>query len=89
MDFENFCKKNVTKQDSVKEVDNHNFDELINKYKGKSKEELLSELMKVASTEKSKGNLSRTQLENIFSTLSPYLSESEKQNLKNLIKMIG
>lgn len=89
MDFENFCKKNVTKQDSVKEVDSHNFDELINKYKGKSKEELLSELMKVASTEKSKGNLSRIQLENIFSTLSPYLSESEKQNLKNLIKMIG
>lgn len=90
MDFENFCKENFSKEEieNVK-ANSHEFDDLINKYKGKSKEELFNELIKVANNEKSKGKLSRTQLDNIFHTLSPYLSESEKQNLKKLINIIG
>ena len=49
----------------------------------------MQELMSIAKTEKAKGNLNKTKLNEIYETLSSVLSEKEKENLKNLINMIS
>lgn len=91
MDFENFCKNNRN-LDKAKQMENKvdiNYDELVNKYKNKSNSELYEELIKVASREKAKGNLSKEKLDNIYNTVSPMMNETEKENLKKLIEIIG
>lgn len=91
MDFENFCNNEELKikAEELKKNSNVNYDELINKYKNKSKSELYSELLKVASEQKAKGNLSKQQLHNIYQSLSPMLNKTEQENLKNLIEKLG
>lgn len=91
MDFENFCNNEELKikAEELKKNSNINYDELINKYKNKSKNELYSELLKVAKQQKEKGNLSKEQLHNIYVGLCPMLNKAEQQNLKELIERIG
>lgn len=91
MDFENFCKnsENIEKAKEIEGKVNVNYEELVNKYKNKSNAELYDELIKVASREKAKGNLNKQQLDNIYSTLAPMMNETERNNLKKLIEIIG
>lgn len=91
MDFENFC-KNHKQENYINCASQQEYEEcekLVNKYKNKSNTELMQELMSIAKTEKAKGNLNKTKLNEIYETLSSVLSEKEKENLKNLIKMIS
>lgn len=91
MNFEDFC-KNEDNIKTVKDMENKmgtNYDDLINKYKNKSNDELYAELINVASEQKAKGNLNKQQLNNIYNTLSPMMTEKEKENLKKLIDIIG
>jgi len=90
VDFENFCKNNeskINKEDATKL--GAGYEELINKYKGYSKEELYAEFLRVASTQKAQGKLNKQELNNIYSTLSAYMNESEREKIKNLINKIG
>lgn len=91
MDFENFCNNEElkTRKEQLKKNSNIDYDELINKYKNKSKRELYDELFKVAKQEKAKGNLNKEQLHNIYNTLSPMMNKTEQENLKKLIELIG
>ncbi|MGN1222966.1 MAG: DUF1722 domain-containing protein [Christensenellales bacterium] len=91
MDFENFC-KNHKQENCINCASQQEYEEcekLVNKYKNKSNTELMQELMSIAKTEKAKGNLNKTKLNEIYETLSSVLSEKEKENLKNLINMIS
>ncbi|MBE5746070.1 MAG: hypothetical protein E7359_02150 [Clostridiales bacterium] len=92
MNFEDFCKNedNIKKAKTMEnKIHGNSYDELLNKYKNKSSEELYSELIKVAGEQKAKGNLSKSQLNNIYNTISPLMNEKEKENLKKLIEIIG
>lgn len=91
MDFEKFCNNEELKikAEELKKNSNVNYDEIVNKYKNKSKSELYDELFRIAKQEKAKGNLNREQLHNIFNTLSPMMNKTEQENLKKLIDMIG
>ncbi len=91
MDFENFCNNEELKikAEELKKNSNIDYDGLVNKYKNKSKNELYTELLSVAKEQKAKGNLSKEQLHNIYTTLSPMLNEKEQENLKNLLSIIG
>lgn len=98
MDFENFCNlnensdcaKNVTEvKQKLDDSEQKKLGDLMEKYKNKSSDELLQELMSVAKKEKQKGNLNEKRLNEIYSTLSPMLNENEKEKLKNLIDIIG
>lgn len=91
MDFEKFCNNEELKikAEELKKNSNVNYDEIVNKYKNKSKSELYDELFKIAKQEKAKGNLNKEQLHNIFNTLSPMMNKTEQENLKKLIDMIG
>lgn len=91
MDFENFCNNEELKAKAkqLKESSNIDYDEMIKKYKNKSNDELYQELFELAKKEKAKGNLNKEQLHNIYKTLSPMLNQTEKENLKKLIDLIG
>lgn len=91
MDFEKFCNNEELKikAEELKKNSNVNYDEIVNKYKNKSKSELYDELFKIAKQEKAKGNLNKEQLHNIFNTLSPMMNKTEQENLKKLIDIIG
>ena len=91
MDFENFCisSENIEKAKTMEKNLNFNYEDLVNKYKGKSSEELFNELIKVAGQEKAKGNLNKNQLNNIYNTLAPMMNETEKVNLKKLMDIIS
>ena len=91
MNFEDFCKntENIDKAKTMEKNMSENYDDLINKYKNKSSSELYEELLKVAQMEKAKGNLNKTQLNNIYNTLAPMMNETEQENLKKLIDIIG
>ena len=91
MNFEDFCKnsENIDKAKTMEQNMNVNYDDLIKKYKNKSSSELYEELIKVAKMEKSKGNLNKTQLDNIYNTLSPMMNDIERENLKKLVDLIG
>jgi len=91
MNFEDFCsnKENIEKAKTMEKNMNMNYEDLVNKYKNLSNNELYEELIKVAKIEKAKGNLSKEQLNNIYTTLSSMMNETEKENLKKLIEIIG
>lgn len=91
MNFEDFCKneENIKKAKTMENKMGDNYEDLVNKYKNKTNDELYSELIKVASEQKAKGNLSKSQLDNIYNTLSPMMNDKEKENLKKLIDIIG
>ena len=91
MNFEDFCKseENIKKAKTMENKVGTNYEDLVNKYKNKSSDELYAELIKVAGEQKAKGNLNKSQLNNIYNTLSPMMNEKEKENLKKLIEIIG
>lgn len=91
MDFEKFCKENQNSE-KLKELEKNldpSYEALVNKYKNKTTAELYDELIKVAKTEKAKGTLNKENLNNIYQSLSPMMNETEKNNLKKLIEIIG
>ena len=61
----------------------------MDKYKNYSQEELIQEFIKESKKQKQNGELNSFQIENIKNTLSPYLTDSQKQNLNNLMDMIN
>lgn len=91
MDFENFCNNEELKlkANEIKNNSSVDYEKLINKYKNKSESELYDELMKVASTQKAKGNLNKNQLDEIYNSLCPMLNKTEQDKLKKLIETIG
>lgn len=93
MDFQKFCEtKNneaINKAKTLSEQSNLNYSDLINKYANKTKEELYEELIKITREQKEKGNLSSSQLVNIYNTMLPMLNETEKENLKKLIDTLS
>lgn len=91
MDFENFCNNEELKlkANEIKNNSSVDYEKLINKYKNKSESELYDELMKVASSQKAKGNLNKNQLDEIYNSLCPMLNKTEQDKLKKLIETIG
>ncbi|MGN1208054.1 MAG: hypothetical protein ACI4TI_01130 [Christensenellales bacterium] len=91
MDFENFCNNEELKlkANEIKNNSSVDYEKLINKYKNKSESELYDELMKVASSQKAKGNLNKKQLDEIYNSLCPMLNKTEQDKLKKLIETIG
>lgn len=91
MNFEDFCKneENIKKAKNIENKMDMNYSDLVDKYKNKSSQELYSELIKVANEQKAKGNLSKSQLDNIYNTMAPMMNDKEKENLKKLIDIIG
>lgn len=93
MDFQKFCETNnseaINKGKILSEQSNLSYSDLINKYSNKTKQELYDELLKITKEQKERGNLSNSQLVNIYNTMLPMLNETEKENLKKLIDTLN
>lgn len=84
------------KIDSFEENDNlkfsqnqtNNIKDKIESYKNKSQEDLMNELYSSVNAQKNNGTFDMAKLENMVDTLSPYLSEGQKENIKGLLNKI-
>lgn len=87
-DFKSFAKENEKIIEENKEKSNE-YNDIINKYKDMDSNELMSNLFSEANRLKSEGKLDDESLNNLKSTLSPFLNDEQKNMLSNLINAIN
>lgn len=75
------------KNENPKQV--QNLEDLMEKYKGLSKQELMQEFLKESKKQKQSGELDKNKIENIKKTLTPFLDNNQQQNLQNLMDLIN
>ena len=86
------------KEDNLKNISNEskttntaekqNLENLINKYSSYSEEKLLSEFIKLTIEKKSRGELTKDELSNMYNVISPMLNSEQKKKLNELINMV-
>jgi len=88
-DFRSFTKENNNQnfkshdQEKVNEYEN-----IINKYKNMNQNDLMANLFSEASKLKQEGKLDSSTLNNLKSTLSPFLNPEQQEMLNNLVNAI-
>jgi len=89
-DFKSFSnkteKENILKNNNEK-VEEYN--DILNKYKNMDNSELMQNLFSEASKLKQQGKLDSNTLNNLQSTLSPFLNSDQKEMLTNLVNAIN
>ena len=93
-DFRSFAKDN--QQQSTSEQDflgQHKeeaskYEDILNKYKDMSQNDLMRNLFSEASKLKKQGKLDSNTLSNLKSTISPFLNQEQQEMLSSLIKAI-
>lgn len=63
-------------------------DELMQRYSGRSEDELMSELIKVTDQQKRSGQFSEAELSAAESSIMPYLNEEQQAKLKQILDAI-
>ena len=87
-DFKSFAKENEKILDENKSKAN-DYQDIINKQKNMDNNELMSNLFNEASRLKSEGKLDSQSLDNLKSTLAPFLNEQQQDMLNNLVNAIN
>lgn len=70
------------------EVNKENLEEMIENYSKFSQDELLNEFMKLTLEKKKKGILDEKELNNIKSTIEPFLNDEQKNNLEKIFNLV-
>lgn len=84
-DFRNFSKEQTH---NTNNQDINQYQDLINKYKDMSKDDLMKNLFNEANRLKQSGKLDSNSLESLRTTLTPMLNNEQKQMLDSLISML-
>lgn len=79
--------QNVNKE-SINQMNESDIQNKIEKYKGYNNQQLMAELLAEANKQKRNGNLTEKNLQEMVANLSPYLDESQKKRLNEIIKML-
>lgn len=87
-DFRSFAEENKKVLETNKEEANK-VEDLINKYKGMSNNQLMTNLLEEASKLKREGKLDATQLESMKGTLAPFLNAEQQSMLDELVRAIN
>lgn len=90
--FSDFSTQNNDRVEDIKKENPelvNNIESLVDKYSNLSSEELFNEFIKETNKGKENGTISAEYLNNIKSTLSPYLNNEQKNNLNNLMDIIN
>ena len=87
-DFKSFAKEHEKVIDENKNKTNE-YQDIINKYKNMDSSELMSNLLSEASKLKKEGKLDSSTLNNLKSTLTPFLNEDQQNMLSQLINTIN
>ena len=85
-DFVSNEDKDINKNEKI---DTKSAEKLVEHYKNFSQEELMKELFKVANSEKENGTLTKEKLQDIRSTIVPYLNDSQINFLDMLIEKLN
>ena len=103
MNFKEFCKnkesicddncnsKNVQDESCVKKNKANNYinvEDRVEEYSKLTKDELLKEFLKESGKLKQSGNFNESQIENMRSTLAPFLNEEQKTYFEQLMGMV-
>ena len=75
------------KEDNPETV--NNVEEQLKKYENLSQAELMQELIKESKKQKQNGNLDRDKMENIKSTLLPFLNSNQQKQLDYLMGIVN
>ena len=75
------------KEDNPETV--NNVEEQLKKYENLSQAELMQEFIKESKKQKQNGNLDRDKMENIKSTLLPFLNSNQQQQLDYLMGIVN
>ena len=87
-DFKSFVKdqEKVLNENQAKAND---YQDILNKYKNMDNNELMSNLFSEATRLKSEGKLDSESLNNLKSTLAPFLNNDQQNMLNNLVNAIN
>lgn len=87
--FANEQKKQAEKITNDNKEQASQYEDIINKYKNMNQNDLMANLFSEASKLKQEGKLNTETLNNLKSTLSPFLNKEQQDMLKNLINAIN
>ena len=91
-DFRSFAKENQQKAEQIlneNKEEANKYEDIINKYKNMSQNDLMSNLLSEAMKLKKEGKLDANTLNSLKSTLSPFLNIEQQEMLNNLINTIN
>ena len=87
--FSDYIKEeNNRVEEKVSVTEKENLEDLINKYSSYSKNDLMSEFLKMTLEKKKKGELSSSEINNLKSTIVPFLNSEQKENLDKILQMV-
>ena len=90
-DFKSFAKENQKQSEKIFNENQEKVDayqDILNKYKNMNQSDLMSNLFSEASKLKKEGKLDSETLNNLKSTLSPFLNSEQQEMLNNLVNAI-
>lgn len=85
---ENLKQKPIDIPDDFYEKNHKTAQSLYNEYKDYSKDELTNMLYEQVQKEKANGTFNFDKIENSINMILPYVSQSQRENLKNLLNRI-
>ena len=86
-DFKSFAKDNENILNSNKDKTSE-YEDILNKYKDMNQSDLMSNLFNEATKLKQQGKLDSNTLQNLKSTLAPFLNPEQKNMLNSLVQAI-
>lgn len=91
-----FSEQKIKREDNIykQKNDNQSIDEnmvndYLNKYKDYSQEQLIDEFLKVTNESRKSGALDSKKINEVVSKLTPFLSDSQKKGLDDLLNKIN
>ena len=87
-DFKSFSQNQEKTLNENQEKVNQ-YEDIINKYKNMNNNELMQNLFTEASKLKQQGKLDNSSLNNLKTTIAPFLNREQKEMLNNLISAIN
>lgn len=91
-DFRSFAKENHKESEKIINENQEKaseYQDILNKYKNMNQNDLMANLFSEASKLKSEGKLDTSTLNNLKSTLSPFLNSEQQEMLNNLVNAIN
>ena len=87
--FSDYIKEeNNRVEEKIDKTKKQNYEEMINKYSSYSKNDLMSEFIKITLEKKKKGELTSGELNNLKTTILPFLNSEQKENLDKILQMV-
>lgn len=83
--FSEYIKNDIPKVSSEREGE---INDLVNKYRGYSEDELVNEFVRQTNFKRQNGEMDDAGLDRIKDTLSPYLNKEQQARLNEIIKMV-